>query len=562
MTDGTAAGTEGLDVSERFRILGLLGSGATASVYEAVDRITGEDVALKVLHPQLASDPALARAFLREATIVEGLAHPHLCVLRSRGDGLSPERTWTAWELVRGISLAESVRTAGRLDPLASLTLVGSLLDALSILHGAGVVHRDVSPANVLIDRAPDGSIRDVRLVDFGLAAPVGESARGGDVLRSTAGDGVVGNAAYASPEQLRGEPIGFAGDVYQVAGLLYFALVGTPPFPRGRTEDVVQAHLTALPPTASVTVPGIPVGLDRVIVRGLLKDPAERFPDAARMRLAIDVVARALGSSARQPGPLAAPAPAAEQRPVAPLTRVLAADPAPRVAETGDQPRTSPWLWVLAGTAAALVLGVVVVVAARPGADGPAPAPTSAAVAEATAPRETAAVTPTTSVAPPAPSISAPTLVPVPDVRGLAVSEAVAVLRGQGFVDGQHVPQDGIAPAQTVLSTSAQPGAEVPAGSTIDLAVASGWNGVPDVVGYAEQDAIARVSAAGLVPLLVRAQRSGVVGAVASMEPAAATRQGLGSTVTLTVVVASAPTPTPSPSPSSTATPSPEPTP
>jgi serine/threonine-protein kinase len=554
VTDGV--GSEHFGVAERFQIRGLLGSGATASVYEAVDRVTGEDVALKVLHPHLASEPALAHAFLREAITVEALSHPHLCALRARGDGVSPERTWTAWELVRGMSLAESVRTAGRVDPLAATTLVGRLLDALAVLHAAGIVHRDVSPANVLIHRAPDGSISDVRLVDFGLAAPVGESARGGDVLRSTAGDGVVGNAAYASPEQLRGEPIGCAGDVYQVAGLLYFALVGTPPFPRVRTHDVVQAHLTALPPTASVTVPGVPVGLDRVIVRGLLKDPTERFPDAHAMRLAIDAVARTWEPRVRPP--VTAAAPALAPRPVVQPTRVLAPGSVPRESEESEQRRTSPWLWVLAGTAAALVLAVVVVVAARPGAAGPAAAPTSSAAAGAT-PGETPTVTPTPSVAVPTPSPSAATLVPVPDVRGLALSEAVAVLRGQGLVDGQHISEDGTAPAQTVVSSSAQPGAQVAAGSTIDLTVASGWNGVPDVVGYAEQDAIARVSAAGLVPVVVRTQRSGVVGAVASMEPAAATRQGLGSTVTL--VVPTAPTPTPTPPASPTATPSPEPT-
>lgn len=540
-------------VAERFQIRGLLGAGATASVYEARDLFTGEDVALKVLHPHLASEVALAHAFLREAEVVAGVAHPGLCALRAFGDGRTPERTWTAWELVRGASLSETVRTSGRLDVVAAATAVGQLLDALAALHAVGVVHRDISPANVLMTRGPEGGVRDVRLVDFGLAAPIGESARGADVLRSAEGDGVVGNAAYASPEQLRGEPVGVAGDIYQVAGVLYFALVGTPPFPRARTADVVEAHLTALPPTASVTVPGIPVALDRVIVRGLLKDPSERFPDAAAMRAAVEAVARA-----REPRAAAAVAPtvAPTPRPVVAPTRVLAPAAAATAIDDVEERRTSPWLWVLAAAAVAMILAVVAV-AARPAVSEPASSSTDAPVAEATTPAsDPPSATPTPTAASAIPSPTAPALVRTPDVQGLSLVDATDALRRAGLEVGERTNQDGTAVAQTVVAGSPAAGTEVSAGSRVDLVIATGWNAVPDVTGFAEEDAIGRITGSGLIPIVVREQRPGISGAVAAVEPAASTRLPLGSTVTL--IVATAPTPTPS-APAS-ATPSPNP--
>ncbi|MCT2084933.1 serine/threonine-protein kinase [Microbacterium enclense] len=538
-------------VAERFQIRGLLGAGATASVYEARDLFTGEDVALKVLHPHLASEVALAHAFLREAEVVAGVAHPGLCALRSSGDGRTPDRTWTAWELVRGASLSETVRTSGRLDVLAAATAVGQLLDALAALHAVGVVHRDISPANVLMTRGPEGDVRDVRLVDFGLAAPIGESARGADVLRSAEGDGVVGNASYASPEQLRGEPVGVAGDIYQVAGVLYFALVGTPPFPRARTADVVEAHLTALPPTASVTVPGIPVALDRVIVRGLLKDPSERFPDAAAMRAAVDAVARA-----REPRAAAAVAPAVAPtpRPVVAPTRVLAPAAAATAIDDVEERRTSPWLWVLAAAAVAMILAVVAV-AARPAVSEPGSSSTDAPVAEATTPAsDPPSATPTPTATSVVPSPTAPALVRTPDVQGLSLPDAADALRRAGLEVGERTNQDGTAVAQTVVAGSPAAGTEVSVGSRVDLVIATGWNAVPDLAGFAEEDAIGRITGSGLIPIVVREQRPGISGAVAAVEPAASTRLPLGSTVTL--IVATAPTPTPS-APAS-ATPSP----
>ena len=198
------------------------------------------------------------------------------------------------------------------------------------------------------------------------------------------------------------------------------------------------------------------------------------------------------------------------------------------------------------------MVVAVVTVVS-RPAVSEPASAVTSAPAAESTSPpEEGASASPTPTVATSTPP-AAPTLVRMPDIRGLGLADAVEALRREGLLAGELTTQDGTALAQTVVSGSAAPGVDVPAGGRIDLVVASGWNAVPDVVGYAEQDAIGRVSASGLIPVVVREPRPGIVGSVVDVQPAASTRQVLGSAVTL--VVASAPVPTPSSTPRPTAT-------
>ncbi|MEX0150872.1 serine/threonine protein kinase [Microbacterium sp. LMI1-1-1.1] len=575
MADPITSGSGGEElVAGRFRVSGLLGSGATASVYAATDVRSAARVALKVLHPHLVGERALSAAFLREAQVVEGIRHPGLCALRGWGGGDGDATTWTAWDLVDGRSLGEVVRAEGPLTPEAATAMARRILDGLDALHTAGLVHRDVSPANVLVDLAPDGGLRDARLVDYGLTAPGGETAHGADVLRSTTGDGVVGNVGYASPEQLRGEGVGPAGDLYQLGGVLYFALVGRPPFDRATTDEVVRAHLGALPPTPSVSAPRVPVALDRVVVRALLKDPSARFADAPAMRKALAeampspghragrgtagaVAADADATRLLAAGPGAA-APAAAAPATAPVTASAPALPAPpaSTAPPAASRSTSPWLWILAGTAAAVVVAVVAV-AARP---SPAPA-------GETAPAPSV-VAPAASVPPPSPTTSAtaassappPATVALPELRGLPLADAVALLGRLGLQPGTVTAMDGTDAADTILQTGVAAGAALALGTPVDLTVASGWNAVPGIVGLQERDAVERVSAAGLTPVVVREPHAGIAGTVVGTDAAASPRLVLGSPVVLTVATAPTPAPTATPTagPTPTATPTP----
>ncbi|WP_157416762.1 serine/threonine-protein kinase, partial [Agromyces allii] len=294
-------------VSGRYRLGELLGSGGSASAFAAVDVETGERVALKVLHPHLSEAPAARDAFLAEARRMQSLRHPNIAGVLDVGvhDGSGDPIAWIALELAGGMSLSEHVERHGPLPVAEALSVADGVLRALEAAHADGLIHRDVSPANVMVAVDAHGRLGadGVRLLDFGLADAAGRAAVGDDILRSeTAHDdarepgpadggpaGVIGNVAYMSPEQLRGEPVDERGDLYQVGGLLHFALTGRAPFPRTTPGATMRAHLGSPPPVPSVLDSRIPRDVDRIVVRAMLKDPADRFADAAAMRSAVE---------------------------------------------------------------------------------------------------------------------------------------------------------------------------------------------------------------------------------------------------------------------------------
>ncbi|MFJ6652764.1 serine/threonine protein kinase [Microbacterium sp. NPDC091313] len=543
MPDSAHGGGHGL-FDDRFHIVGLLGAGGTASVYEAEDVTSGDRVALKVLHSHLAADDALRVAFLREAARVADIRHPALCA--SCGSGTTHTgAVWSSWQLAPGRSLAEIVRERGPLPARETVAIAALVLEGLEALHAAGLVHRDVSPANIVVDLSADGRVRECRLVDFGLVDASGQTARGADVLRSEVGDAVVGNAFYASPEQLQGLPVTASGDLYAVAGVVYYALVGVSAFARGDIAQTVTAHLEDLPPTPSVRARHVPPALDRAVVRGLMKQPAARYENAGAMRDALQDAVRtargAVDADDRRTRVLGATGPAARE--VALGEPVLDAAP--------DQPRaTSPWLWVLAAAAVALIVAVAAV-ALRP---GPAPAEALAASPAAAATPSAAAPTTSATADPGASEPSAPTLIAVPSLAGMPTETAIAALSAAGLAVGAIGTIDGTAAGGTVLATAPVATALLAAGTAVDLTVASGANAVPAVAGLAEQEAVDRLRRGGFAAVVAREIRSGTPGSVAESSPVAGSRVPLGTTVTVVVVDAPEAPPTPSPRPSSSA--------
>ncbi|MCS5722509.1 serine/threonine protein kinase, partial [Herbiconiux sp. CPCC 203406] len=310
-------------ISQRYRLLELLGTGGSASVFSALDTETGGAVALKILHPHLSRSDAARTAFFREARAAEPLRHPNIVRVLGMGvheTGGDPQ-AWIALEHAPGTTLAEEVERDGPLTLTDALALADGVLSALDHAHAAGLVHRDVSPSNIIIARDRRGALRPsgVRLVDFGLADAAGRPAVGRDLLRtpdpapeaaaapraapapagsstpdaattppSDATPGVLGNVNYLSPEQARGDPVDARGDLYQLGAVLHLAVVGTPPFVRADARSTMLAHLQAPPPVISVVRPGTPRAVDRLVVRALLKDPATRFPTAAAMQVAV----------------------------------------------------------------------------------------------------------------------------------------------------------------------------------------------------------------------------------------------------------------------------------
>ncbi len=214
------------------------------------------------------------------------------------------------------------------------------VLRALEHAHESGLVHRDVSPANIMLDTDARGCIApsSIRLLDFGLADAAGAAVVGTDDLlnmHATGRAGVLGNVGYMSPEHVRGEAVDARGDIYQAGAVLYFALTGRAPFVRETIDLTMRAHLAAPPPVPSVTDRRIPRDLDRIVVRALLKNPEDRFATASDMRRALTERHNAPGENAGAAAATATiPPPAAPSR--AEVTRVLATAPPIRRTDGG----------------------------------------------------------------------------------------------------------------------------------------------------------------------------------------------------------------------------------
>jgi serine/threonine protein kinase len=250
------------------RIEALAGHGGMGVVYRATHLALDRTVALKVVAPALIEDAPTRQRFLRESKLAASIDHPNVIPVYYTGeeDGIA----YIAMRFVQGQDLRTLVRKEGGLGPARAARIVAQVAAALDAAHAAGLVHRDVKPANALL--APGDH---VYLSDFGLSKhtlSVGGETRSGHW---------VGTLDYVAPEQIRGERLDARADVYALGCVLYFALTGTAPFPRDGDEAKLWAHLTEPPPRASDRVEGLPRGLDDVIARAMAKRPADRYPSA-----------------------------------------------------------------------------------------------------------------------------------------------------------------------------------------------------------------------------------------------------------------------------------------
>jgi tRNA A-37 threonylcarbamoyl transferase component Bud32 len=260
-----------------FRIEALVGEGAMGSVYLAEETATGRRVALKVLDRELARDDRFRRRFLRESQVARELVHPNIVTVLASGE--EDGALFLAMEYVDGSDLRELLRDEGRLEPKRALDLLGQVAEALDTAHAAGLVHRDVKPANILVSGVPDGERACV--CDFGLARHASSAA-------SLTGDrGFVGTIDYVPPEQIEGAPIDGRTDVYSLGCVLYECLAGQRPFERESELAVVFAHLNERPPRLSDARPELPPAFDDVFAAALAKSPDDRYSTCGELVMA-----------------------------------------------------------------------------------------------------------------------------------------------------------------------------------------------------------------------------------------------------------------------------------
>ena len=266
-----------------YEIQSLMGAGGMGEVYRARDTRLDRDVALKVLHADVAGSPARIERFQREAKTVASLNHPNIVTLHSVEEDAGVR--FLTMELIEGQGL-DQVLTADGL-PLARVFDVGiAVADALAAAHDKGIVHRDLKPANVMLTR--DGR---VKVLDFGLAKVAERAAWDQTVTQVapiTTEGAVLGTVPYMSPEQLRGQIIDHRSDIFSLGVLLYEMAAGRRPFSGATTTDVMSSILRDTPRPLTQLNPELPHQLGRIIAQCLEKEPEERYHSAKDIRNAL----------------------------------------------------------------------------------------------------------------------------------------------------------------------------------------------------------------------------------------------------------------------------------
>jgi eukaryotic-like serine/threonine-protein kinase len=251
-----------------YRLLERVGEGGTATVYRAEHPQRGR-AAVKVLRERLRQDPNAVKRFLREASYGTRVVHPH--VVRTFDFGEEDQLHYLALEWAEGEALSEFVGRCGPLAPALVTRIIGQLAQALGAAHQVGIIHRDLKPENIIYDAVT----QQARLLDFGIA----RDAQAEATDRLTRTGFFVGTLQYVAPEALSGELVGEPADIYSLATIAYHLLTGKHPY-RGRTPRELFAQLLKsdpVPMNDGETI--VPAAIERVIMKGLARDPASRHP-------------------------------------------------------------------------------------------------------------------------------------------------------------------------------------------------------------------------------------------------------------------------------------------
>ena len=438
-----------VDGARRYVLESRIATGGMGEVWSARDTVLDRPVAVKVLKPEYADDALFRTRFETEARHAAALHHPGIAAVFDYGespldDGSTTPRPYLVMELVEGQPLSALLRPGAPLDPAVAQDLLAQAADALGVAHAAGIVHRDVKPANLLV--TPD---RRVKVTDFGIA-------RAAEGMALTETGQVLGTPAYISPEQAEGGTATAASDVYSLGVVAFECLAGRKPFIADTPVATAIAHLRN-------PVPGlpdaVPADLATVVRRALAKAPEDRFHDGTAF-------ARAL----REPAPFAArsAAPAA----AATTTQVMEA-PAPAAAPVAadSSRRTAPWPLLIGLVAVVLAVLLAVWLGAR--GDDTDTASTGASTPSPTekttpTPTETPTQTPSETTSEPAPEPATVEVDPA-DYIGLKAKDAEKQLRELGL-EPELVELENTGEAEKDTVADVQPSGTLEEGDTVTV--------------------------------------------------------------------------------------------
>lgn len=261
-------------VADRYRLDSPLAAGGMATVWRATDEVLARPVALKVLHVHLAADPSFVARFRREAVAAARLAHPSIVAIYDTCS--DPEAI--VMELVEGRTLRDELDGRPFLPPAEAVEIACGIAQALEVAHKAGLVHRDVKPANVLL--TPDGQ---VKVADFGIAKAA-RPDEDPELPDLTSVGHMVGTAKYLAPEQVSGGDIDARTDVYALGAVLYEMVTGRPPFSGANDLATATARLHAMPERPRSVLRTVPPRLDEIVMKALATAPADRYDSAAAL--------------------------------------------------------------------------------------------------------------------------------------------------------------------------------------------------------------------------------------------------------------------------------------
>jgi serine/threonine-protein kinase len=299
-------GIEGRVLADRYSVGELLGRGGMAEVYLATDRVLERPVAVKVLGSWLAHDTSFVERFRREALAAARISHPSLVAVYDAGS--EQDLHFIVMEHVPGETLADALQREGRLPADRARAIAARAGEALAVAHAAGIVHRDVKPANVMLT-AGGG----VKLMDLGIARGI----EGESITRASS---ILGTAGYVSPEQARGERVDHRSDIYSLGCVLYEMLTGRQPFEADNPVAVAYKHVHETPVAPTSIEPSTPPALEAATLRAMEKDPSARFANVTDMTAALDdATAPVPAVDATRPLPVAGAVPAP---PTTPLPR------------------------------------------------------------------------------------------------------------------------------------------------------------------------------------------------------------------------------------------------